>query len=68
MIKLKTLLTYLILAVIVLIVPTFLVALGTIIYIVKFGHLYHDSKRLFTIILWFHIFIIMFEAFKFFKS
>lgn len=66
--KRKTLLTYLVLTIIALVVPTFLLASGIVIYIIKFGHLYPNSKRVFTVILLFYIFIIMFEIYKFFKG
>lgn len=65
--KRKILLTYLVLTIIVLVVTTFLLASGVVIYIIKFGHLYPNSKRVFTVILCFYIFIIIFEIFKFFK-
>lgn len=66
--KRKILLTYLVLTIIVLVVPTFLLASGVVIYIIKFGHLYPNSKRVFTVILCFYIFIIIFEIFKFFRG
>lgn len=60
----KRVLIYLISIIVGIIIPPFLLGLGLIVYILKFGYLYPHLKKTFRIILWLNILIISFEIYK----
>lgn len=60
----KRVLIYLISIIVGIIIPPFLLALGLIVYILKFGYLYPHLKNIFRLILWLNILIVILEIYK----
>lgn len=60
----KRVLIYLISIVVGIIISPFILGLGLIVYILKFGYLYPHLKNTFRLILWLNILIITFEIYK----
>lgn len=60
----KRVLIYLISIIIGIILPPFLLSLGLIVYILKFGHLHPQFRKTFRLILLLNILIITFEIYK----
>lgn len=66
--KKKMFLVYLIVTVIAVIIPPFLLALTSIVYIIKFGHLHSQSKRIIRATFLLNLFVIGVEIYDFFRE